>query len=411
VTVLPAGPRKLLVYLHVPFCTSKCHFCDWVQEVPVQDLRLPSTAEPRVRYIDALKRQIAAWGPRLVADRYAPAILYWGGGTASSLTVEEIDALATELHRSFDLRRVDEATIECSPETLTIEKLRRFRDAGFDRISIGLQSLSDVRLRQLGRAHDARTGAASIHLAHDAGFRSINVDLICGLPGETLSEFEASLQAAVALPISHVSLYPYRPTPGTVLRRLAGRPSFGQLDLRQHLGAYELGRQMLEAAGLPEYALAHFGKRPCESDLAYFQLRMDWIGFGSGATSLLNGTVMSTQRGQLRRYLEQPLEFDDIHPAASPRETPRLLYQALTTREGAETRWWSERVGLSIDEVLQQPEAASFVDQMSQLAPIIRDERGVRFPPECIASAFIRLLFLGAPKVARREAEAPYGVY
>jgi len=321
--------RDLLVYVHIPFCTSKCHFCDWVQEIPVADLRLPSASSPRVRYLKALAQQIETVGPQLVEEGYSPKILYWGGGTASILSLEEIDYVMSALRLSFPLDDVEEATIECSPETLTREKLQFFRSLGFRRISIGLQSLDDERLRHIGRSHDSTLGAASVRLASEAGFEGVNIDLISGFPGETLEEFAASLRAALELPADHVSLYPYRPAAGTVLRRFAGRDSVGKIDFREQLESYELGRTFLAEAGLPEYALSHFGRAKCRSDLAYFQLRMDWMGFGSGATSLLRQEFLTMQRGQLHRYIDSPTAFDSVFSASSPKITPRLIYLSL----------------------------------------------------------------------------------
>jgi len=148
--------RKLLIYVHIPFCMSKCHFCDWVTEISVKDLRLPSTSTLRQRYLEALKTQIGYFGERLTSAGYRPTILYWGGGTASILTMAEICTIMDALRAQFDLGNLTEATIESSPETLTREKLRLFYDLGFRRISIGLQSMDDSRLRAIGHLRGAR---------------------------------------------------------------------------------------------------------------------------------------------------------------------------------------------------------------------------------------------------------------
>ncbi|MDQ3274146.1 MAG: radical SAM protein [Actinomycetota bacterium] len=140
--------RPLLVYLNVPFCNSKCHFCDWVAQVPVRDLRLTPVSSGRVRYLRAVGEQIHALAPRLRDAGYRPRIVYWGGGTASILTVAEIEALFGALSTAVDLSDVVEATIEGSPESLDLEKLRLLRRLGFNRISIGVQSLDNERLHR-----------------------------------------------------------------------------------------------------------------------------------------------------------------------------------------------------------------------------------------------------------------------
>jgi oxygen-independent coproporphyrinogen-3 oxidase len=140
---------------------------------------------------------------------------------------------------------------------------------------------------------------------------------------------------------------------------------------------------------------------------------MDWIGFGSGATSLLNQEFLATRRGQLHHYISCPSEFDDVLPAASPQITPRLIYQSLSTWEGAEARFWSERTGVPLTEVLKQPEVQYLLDQLAQAADVIKDDTSVRLNPDQAAEAFIRLLYLNAPQNARivQSAETLLGAY
>ncbi|MFL6137294.1 MAG: coproporphyrinogen-III oxidase family protein [Frankiaceae bacterium] len=407
--------RPLLVYVHVPFCTAKCLFCDWVTEISPADLRLGSESTPRRRYLGALATHIAVRGEALVADGYEPRILYWGGGTASILAEAEIERVMAALTGTFDLSRLDEATIECSPETLSPTKLALLRSLGFDRISIGVQSFDDHRLHAIGRQHDAESAVRAVEDAWRAGFSNINIDLISGFPGETVQELEASLRRALALPISHVSLYPYRPALGTGMRATMRDGRAGTIQLSEQLAAYRLGQSLLEEAGLAEYALAHFGSRRCFSDLAYFQLRMDWAGFGSGAASLLDRTFSRTRNGGLHDYLDRPTEPDDVLPASDPGLLNRWLYQALSTFEGADARLWLERTGTSLAETLARPESGQLLAQLGASASdaLERDERGIRLRRDAIAPAFIRMLFASAPSTAREAdlAEAVLGGY
>jgi oxygen-independent coproporphyrinogen-3 oxidase len=393
--------RDLLVYGHVPFCTSKCHFCDWVQEIPTADLLLRTGDARRAAYVDALCRQIREAGPRLRDAGYRPAILYWGGGTASILSVQEIKQLGAALHGSFDLGELREATIECSPETLTAEKLAAFRGVGFRRISVGAQSFDDRRLRRLGRSHDGAAAARAFELAAAAGFDDANVDLMCGFPDEDLAEVEHSVRSAVRLPVSHVSLYPFRPAPGTVLRRQLARGQSAVARNEQKL-AYALGRTILAEAGFPEYAMSHFGTRRCHSDLAYFRLEMDWAGFGSGATSLLATEYLATRRGALAAYVRDPHAVDERFPAAAAAIAPRLMYQALSTFEGAVERHWRERTGCGLDDVLRVEGVAELVGYLGDLAGLERDAAGLRLRRAGIAEAFIDLQFASAPESGRR---------
>ncbi len=398
------GRRPLLLYVHVPFCKSKCHFCDWVTGIDVADLRVGPESSPRRRYIDAMRRQIAHWGPLLA--EYTPELVFWGGGTASLLTPEEIRAVWGALEESFDLANVTEATIESSPDTLDADKLNVLLELGFDRISVGLQSLDDERLRRIGRTHDASTGAASVRMARDAGFRNVSIDLITGMPGQSVAEVEASVRRALDLPIDHVSLYAYRPSGHTVMRRQLERGFLGEIDLGVQLDSYAVGRRLLEDAGLPEYGVSMFGALPCLADLAYFQLRMDWIGFGSGAFSMLDGELRSMRRGGLHGYIEEPVVFDDALPAGGALTAPSLMYLSLTTREGVARRYWEERTRLPLEVVLEHPEVRSFLERLGQFAEMESDADGLRVVPEQAAEAFIRYTHLFVPANARAGAAA-----
>ncbi|WP_433352632.1 coproporphyrinogen-III oxidase family protein [Microtetraspora malaysiensis] len=395
--------RPLLVYVHIPFCRSKCHFCDWVTEIPTAELLLRPADSPRRAYIAALCREIRERGAELTARGFRPAIMYWGGGTASILAEHEIAQIGAALHDVFDLSSdMEEATIECSPESLTPAKLAAFREVGFVRWSSGVQSFDDRRLRRLGRSHDAEEARRAVHLAAEAGFDDRSIDLICGLPGEDLDEVAASVRTAVGLPVTHIALYPYRPAHGTVLRRQVTRGTTAMLRSEQK-EAYALAASLLVDAGFPEYAMSHFGDQRCLSDLAYFQLRMDWAGFGSGATSLIDGEYLAHRRGFLAAYNRDPLSFDERYPAASPAIAARLLYQSLTTFEGASRELWQERTGVELDEVLALGPCRHLLGFLERVAEVCSDEEGVRLRRDQIAGAFIDLQFAGIAAAAGAE--------
>jgi oxygen-independent coproporphyrinogen-3 oxidase len=180
----------------------------------------------------------------------------------------------------------------------------------------------------------------------------------------------------------------------------------GRIGPEQQIGAYERSRDMLGAAGLPEYAMSHFGSPRCLSDLAYFQLQMDWIGFGSGATSLLDARFLSTERGQLARYIASPERFDEDIPAASGSITPRLLHQSLSTWEGADAELWRERTGEALEVILAQEPVLYLLDFLHRATSLVRDARGVRIPRHDVARAFIQLHSMRIPRRARGPTSA-----
>ena len=180
--------------------------------------------------------------------------MYWGGGTASILSCAEIETLHGALADALPLDGIAEATIESSPESLTLDKLRLLRGLGFNRISIGVQAFDDDRLRMIGRAHSAEVAESSIALARQAGFDNVNIDLIVGFPDQDLAEVERTINKAITLPVNHFSIYAYRASQGTVLRRRLDRAK-AKTDLAKQLRAYQLSAEILTANGCPRIHL------------------------------------------------------------------------------------------------------------------------------------------------------------
>ncbi|HXP20382.1 MAG TPA: coproporphyrinogen-III oxidase family protein [Streptosporangiaceae bacterium] len=379
----------LLLYVNIPFCNSKCHFCDWVVQVPIGDLRLGPGSPGRRGHLGALQTQIAAHAPAL-AQRYRPEIMYWGGGTASILNPAEIETLHGALAAAFPLGDVAEATIESSPESLTLEKLQLLRGLGFNRISIGVQSFDDDRLRMIGRVHSAATAEASIDLARRAGFDNVNIDLIVGFPDQELTEVETMLRRAVSLPVNHYSIYAYRASQGTVLRRRLDRANV-RTDLRKQLDAYRLATAILADHGFAEYTFAYFGAPICLADLSYYQMKLDWIGFGSGSFSVIDGRTKGFLGGKLHSYIANPTEFDFDVPLSDQSQAANLIGFALTTAEGVDAEVFRERTGTSLRTALEYPEVREYVDKLCRYGRLITDEAGIRFAREDIAQVFISM--------------------
>ncbi len=375
--------RDLLLYVNVPFCASKCHFCAWVAGIPVRDLRLTEQESPRAAYVEAVTRHISSWAPDLIERGYRPRIMYWGGGTASILSIAEFQQIMGALRDCFDISGLAEATMECSPDSVTPDKLAAYRDAGFDRVSFGVQSFDDRILVAQGRSHRADQARQAVGWAHAAGFSEINVDLMCGLPNETVADAEFSARAALDLPITHASLYVFRPVRGTVEHRRLAR-GVDVVDYVERLAAFERVSELFEAAGLPEYAFGYFGRRPCRADLAYYRLEMDWAGFGSGASSLLDGELRYSLSA-LHEYNADPLASDRRLPAGS---APHLIFQGLGTFEGVDARLWQERTKVPLPEALSRPHIASMLQQITWATELIEDAAGVRLPRDGMRRAF-----------------------
>lgn len=261
------------LYLHVPFCGSKCAYCAFYT-VPGE------TPEKMSRYVDAALTELIRWSPQL-----APETIFIGGGTPSILPLPLWQQLLTGLKRHLPLEDVTEWTVECNPATVEDTKARLWRDAGVNRISMGVQSFDDAMLRTLGRIHTAAEAQESLAVFRAAGFDNINLDLMFGLPGQTMAQWCDTLRHAIALQPEHISAYCLTLEEDTAFWRrfLAGklRP-----DEELNVAMFEETISILTGAGYRQYEISNFAQpgRACRHNLAYWRVE-DYLGLGPSAVS------------------------------------------------------------------------------------------------------------------------------
>jgi coproporphyrinogen III oxidase-like Fe-S oxidoreductase len=382
--------RVLMIYVHVPFCHSKCTFCDWVQAISTKDLLRKPQDPVRRRYVEALCHEIEVRGAEHTARGTLPYVMYWGGGTASSLDHDETTTVMAALRRSFDLSTVAEATIECSPDTVDADKLWFYRELGFNRVSSGVQSFDDDRLRLLGRRHSAEQAERFVHDALDAGFEEVSIDIMSGFPDQELDELRATVDRAMSLPLTHLSLYSFRPTPGTFMRRKMNVEEKREYLRRQQL-LFTEARHLIDASGLTEYASGYFG-RISPFAAMYFQLRADTVGLGSGAISLEDHRFRSHKKGLLHGYVADPLSFDIDVPAGQDRVLISFLQAGLAMFDGILRTEWRISTGTELDEVLTRPNIAPLAEMLRRRG-LVEDERGIRLHPKIAGVTLIELAF------------------
>ncbi|RGC69592.1 Oxygen-independent coproporphyrinogen-III oxidase [Micromonospora sp. MW-13] len=385
-----AEQRVLMLYVHVPFCHSRCTFCDWVQAIPNKDLLRKPGDSVRMNYIRALCQEIEHRGAELAGVDTLPYVVYWGGGTASSLDNDEATQVMTALRNSFDLSTVAEATIECSPDTVDEEKLAFFRSLGFNRVSSGVQSFDDERLKRLGRRHSADQASRLTHAARAVGFEDVSIDIMSGFPDQSMDELRHTVDRALELPINHLSLYSFRPTPGTFMRRkMDPDEKRGYVRDQKHL--FTEARRLINAAGMNEYASGYFGKVSPFAAM-YFQLRADTVGFGSGAISLVNQQFQSHRKGLLHSYVQAPTSFDISGPASQDRVLVSFLQAGLAMFDGVLRDEWRIATGTELDEVLTRPAIAPLFEFLRGRG-LVSDERGIRLPVRNVGVTLIELAF------------------
>lgn len=298
-------PKKILgIYVHVPFCLSKCAYCDFYSFVPAGE-------EIMERYVNALLLHMEDY--RLSAAEYVCDTVYIGGGTPTTLPVELLLRLIKGIKKNFNLSRAPEFTIEANPATVTPDMLKRLRRAGVNRISFGLQTGDNNELRMLSRRHNRRDFEVSYRMARDAGFENISVDLMFGIPGQTMDSLMRNLRYVTRLGVQHVSLYDLKLEPGTPLFKNQANFVFPDEDTEADM--YLRAVEFLNSEGYLQYEISNFALpgRHSRHNLKYWNC-FEYLGFGPGAHSYFNDNRFSYGRS-IENYItgvEQPLSEVNI---------------------------------------------------------------------------------------------------
>lgn len=356
-TLREAENKDLLIYVHIPFCNSKCVFCDWVVDIPVK--QLVSAPSMGGKYTDALCRQMSSYGPQLADIGYKPKYIYWGGGTPSRLNTEQILQIVATIRQSFDLSTMQQHTMETSPETLDPEKLAAIRAAGIERISMGVQSFDDAELRRSARSHSAEQACNAVRMIKQAGFEDQNIDLIAGLPGQSMAALEHSVRTAIELAPTHISVYIYRPDPKTVMAKQSRTGKREIVGLEKLQTFYGRAKEMLEEAGYPEYSTYYFAKDSryyFKAEEYYFEMQGDYVGFGSGAYSILGSRFLKTT-ADIHQFIDNPLafEFCQRYSPANPAGLTTLLSQAVLTKAGINYKQFERYTGFPFSYIRRHP--------------------------------------------------------
>ena len=276
--------RELELYIHIPFCVKKCAYCDFLSG--------PASNQQIEEYVQALIEEIRYY--KEFVKKYEVSTVFWGGGTPSLLTGEQMKALMEALGQTFFIRQNAEITMEANPGTVTVEKLLACQKAGINRISFGLQSVNNEELKMLGRIHTYEEFLESYEAARKAGFPNINVDLISAIPKQTVSSWEQTLQTIISLQPEHISAYSLIVEEGTPFAKL-----YGEGCELEHLlpteederRMYERTEELLREAGYHRYEISNYAKEgyECQHNLGYWE-RKEYLGLGLGASSLIEET-------------------------------------------------------------------------------------------------------------------------
>ena len=367
------------MYIHVPFCKQKCFYCDF-----------PSYAGKEryeEAYVKALIQEIRTEGAKYVSTWGNPATIYIGGGTPSVLPCELLERLLENIEVLF-LPHVDEQhvrkapliegggplaaggvvgstsrtnsiefTVECNPGTIDEQKLRLLKRHGINRISFGVQTFHDALLKRIGRIHTAEQARTAIRDARAAGFQNLSLDLIYGLPGETLAMLQSDIDEALALAPDHISIYGLQLEEGTVFWC---QHEMGKLDLPDDAtteAMYDLMTETLPAHGYDRYEISNFAKPGFESrhNLGYWQDK-PYLGLGAAAHSYLDGVRYENTK-DIAAYIDA-IERDSLprtqeEPATRAIQMEEFAFLALRTAKGIDKAAFAQKFGVPLASIYE----------------------------------------------------------
>lgn len=340
--------KNLELYVHIPFCVKKCNYCDFMS--------FSCDERTQLEYADALIREIKAYGPK--CQDYAVSTIYIGGGTPSWLNEDKLVEILDAIYRNFKVLADAEVSMECNPGTVTAAKLAKYRMAGINRLSIGLQSADNDELKILGRIHTYEQFVKTYELARNAGFANINVDLISGIPYQTTEKFLKTLQKVVWLKPNHISAYSLIIEKGTpfyetykfdAVRQEAGMQTEVLPTEDEVYRIYKLTQEYLAKAGYQQYEISNFAQPgyECVHNIGYWT-RQNYLGLGLGAASLMEN-VRYTNTTDLYAYIDGTKLREYEEPVSRKAQMEEFMFLGLRMNEGVTRTRFFQEFGIPIE--------------------------------------------------------------
>ena len=360
--------KSLGIYIHIPFCVQKCLYCDFVSG--------PASDEIKRNYVNYLLKEIEAciYGNKSGSE-YIVDTIFIGGGTPSVLDAERIEEILCKLKEKFAISNDCECTIEVNPGTVDFTKLEKYREAGINRLSIGLQSCNDNELKILGRIHNFKDFEDMFQSARTAGFDNINVDLMSSIPEQTEESFTRSLKQVINLSPEHISVYSLIVEEGT---------PFYEMDLNlpdedtERQIYYKTG-EILKEHGYGQYEISNYAKpgKECKHNIRYWQCD-EYIGFGVAAASYYNG-VRWKNTEDINFYIkymqgEQRDDFYSEKDILTPEEQcAEFMFMGLRMNQGVSAEEFYKRFGITPDE-----KYGEIIEKHIQNGLLVKEENYIR---------------------------------
>ena len=336
--------KKIELYIHIPFCKSKCRYCDFcsfqAENAVIDD------------YITKLKEELIFWGKKLTKEEVVTVFI--GGGTPSYLKEQYIKEICNVIFQYFKVSENAEITIEANPGTVDLKKLCTYRENGINRISFGLQSTIQEELQYLGRIHTYEQFLQCYNWAREAGFCNISVDLMSAIPKQTIHSYEKNLRTIAELSPEHISAYSLIIEEGT--------PFYEDENLEDLLPSeedevrmYQMTAQILKEYGYEQYEISNYARKgkECIHNLGYWS-GIPYLGFGLGASSYFEGTRFSNEKN-LEKYQKKPyvpfMMREDYTVLSEKDEIEEFMFLGLRKRAGISEREFKERFRVGLKDI------------------------------------------------------------
>lgn len=333
------------LYVHIPFCKQKCMYCDFPAYQNLQDYY--------ETYVYALVQEIDLWVTEHPESKSRPIdTIYFGGGTPTELSIQQLQMIVDKIKSTFTITDDCHMTIESNPGEVDLQYLTKLVKLGFNRISFGVQTFDDKALTMLHRSHNGEKAKQAVYDAKEAGFTDINIDLIYGLPRQTLEDIQHNLDIVKDLPINHISTYGLQVEVGTYLYHLVQKNLISIPSESIDESMYDTMMAGLKELGFERYEISNFAKESSYSrhNLKYWHY-IDYLGFGAGAHSFYDGVRRSNNRNVMPyiqavdRYTMPTIDTEII---AVERAQEDFCFLALRTKWGLNEHTFKKRFGISV---------------------------------------------------------------
>jgi oxygen-independent coproporphyrinogen-3 oxidase len=352
------------LYIHIPFCISKCKYCDF-NSYKIDEIS-------KKRYLKDLKIEMSMYKNDKEIDS-----IFLGGGTPSILDEDELKDIFENIYKNFNIKKDAEITVECNPGTLTLKKLTTMKEIGVNRLSIGLQATQNHHLKNIGRIHTYEDFEKNYKEALNVGFENINIDLMYALPNQSIEDFKETLEKVTKLNPSHISVYSLILEEGTKLYEMYNNGEFELMDEEDEMKLYNFLIEYLKNSGYNQYEISNYAKdnKNCNHNILYWKCG-EYIGLGAGASGYLNSKRYNNVKDlntyhNLLNEGKFPIEYEE--KLNDEEKIKEKIFMGLRMNEGIKYKDFKCEFNINFEQKYKEQ-----IEKLLNLKLIIADNNGVR---------------------------------